>query len=49
MIKTTTAGEPGVDYPILAAVPATGFSCEEREDGLYGDTEAGCQARLLRG
>ncbi|XP_037787699.1 uncharacterized protein LOC119583299 [Penaeus monodon] len=39
-------GVPGEDYPILASVPDTGFSCEEQEfPGYYADTapEAGCQ------
>nr|XP_027210954.1 uncharacterized protein LOC113804289 [Penaeus vannamei] len=39
-------GVPGEDYPILASVPDTGFSCEEQQfPGYYADTapEAGCQ------
>ncbi|XP_063591969.1 uncharacterized protein LOC134769064 [Penaeus indicus] len=39
-------GVPGEDYPILASVPDTGFSCEEQDfPGYYADTapEAGCQ------
>ncbi|ROT82526.1 hypothetical protein C7M84_024310 [Penaeus vannamei] len=38
-------GVPGVDYPILAFVPATGFSCNGQLPGYYADTapEAGCQ------
>ncbi|XP_037788105.1 uncharacterized protein LOC119583599 [Penaeus monodon] len=39
-------GVPGEDYPILASVPDTGFSCEDQEfPGYYADTapEAGCQ------
>ncbi|XP_063591979.1 uncharacterized protein LOC134769074 [Penaeus indicus] len=39
-------GVPGEDYPILASVPDTGFSCGEQEfPGYYADTapEAGCQ------
>ncbi|XP_053630420.2 uncharacterized protein, partial [Cherax quadricarinatus] len=41
------SGVPGQDYPILASVPNTGFSCEEQEfPGYFADTadEAGCQA-----
>ncbi|XP_068233969.1 uncharacterized protein [Palaemon carinicauda] len=39
-------GVPGEDYPILASVPDTGFSCADQEfPGYYADTddEAGCQ------
>ncbi|KAK7079066.1 hypothetical protein SK128_009635 [Halocaridina rubra] len=39
-------GIPGQDYPILASVPDTGFTCEAQEfPGYYADTadEAGCQ------
>ncbi|XP_071520478.1 uncharacterized protein [Panulirus ornatus] len=38
-------GVPGQDYPILATVPDTGFSCEGQLPGYYADTapEAGCQ------
>ncbi|XP_076047731.1 uncharacterized protein LOC143029148 [Oratosquilla oratoria] len=40
-------GAPGVDYPVLAAVPETAFACEETgyPYGYYADTasEAGCQ------
>ncbi|XP_042242205.1 trihydrophobin-like [Homarus americanus] len=38
-------GVPGQDYPILAFVPNTGFSCDGQLPGYYADTapEAGCQ------
>ncbi|XP_066972424.1 uncharacterized protein [Macrobrachium rosenbergii] len=39
-------GVPGQDYPILASVPDTGFTCEAQEfPGYYADTadQAGCQ------
>ncbi|XP_047470866.1 pro-resilin-like isoform X1 [Penaeus chinensis] len=39
-------GVPGEDYPILASVPDTGFSCDDQAvQGYYADTaaEAGCQ------
>ncbi|XP_063586435.1 pro-resilin-like [Penaeus indicus] len=39
-------GIPGEDYPILASVPDTGFSCDAQAvQGYYADTaaEAGCQ------
>ncbi|XP_071525134.1 uncharacterized protein [Panulirus ornatus] len=39
-------GVPGEDYPVLASVPDTGFSCDAQAvPGYYADTapEAGCQ------
>ncbi|XP_068206703.1 pro-resilin-like, partial [Palaemon carinicauda] len=39
-------GVPGVDYPVLASVPDTGFDCNAQNvPGYYADTdaEAGCQ------
>ena len=37
-------GEAGVDYPVLASVPDTGFSCDNRvSGGYYADTETACQ------
>ncbi|XP_042222247.1 glycine-rich cell wall structural protein-like [Homarus americanus] len=38
-------GIPGQDYPILASVPNTGFSCIGQVPGYYADTspDAGCQ------
>ncbi|XP_066950729.1 pro-resilin-like [Macrobrachium rosenbergii] len=39
-------GVPGQDYPILASVPDTGFSCDAQNvPGYYADTDrqAGCQ------
>ncbi|XP_047471166.1 uncharacterized protein LOC125026633 [Penaeus chinensis] len=37
-------GVPGEDYPILASVPDTGFSCDAQAvQGYYADTQAGCQ------
>ncbi|XP_068207377.1 pro-resilin-like [Palaemon carinicauda] len=39
-------GVPGVDYPVLAFVPDTGFDCNAQNvPGYYADTdqEAGCQ------
>ncbi|XP_064096423.1 uncharacterized protein LOC135208231 [Macrobrachium nipponense] len=39
-------GVPGQDYPILASVPDTGFSCADQQfPGYYADVadEAGCQ------
>merc|ERR1719273_1314507 len=38
-------GNPGEDYPILAEVPETAFTCDGQvEGGYYGDTETECQA-----
>merc|ERR1719288_100814 len=42
-LRESVPGEPGVDYPIFASPPDTGFSCEDKE-GLYADTSAQCQA-----
>ena len=37
-------GEAGVDFPVLAAVPDTDFSCENRvSGGYYADTQTLCQ------
>ncbi|XP_064079015.1 uncharacterized protein LOC135196235 [Macrobrachium nipponense] len=38
-------GVPGVEYPILATVPKTGFTCKDRVAGYYADVdpEARCQ------
>ena len=37
-------GTPGQDYPILAEVPETDFSCEGRvEGGYYADVTSQCQ------
>ncbi|XP_068233971.1 uncharacterized protein [Palaemon carinicauda] len=38
-------GVPGQDYPILASVPNTGFTCTSQQfPGYYADTQSGCQA-----
>ena len=37
-------GQAGVDFPVLASVPDTGFDCGAQEfPGIYGDTGADCQ------
>ncbi|EDW84521.2 uncharacterized protein Dwil_GK14169 [Drosophila willistoni] len=37
-------GRPGVDYPILSAVPYTNFYCDEQEyPGFFADMETRCQ------
>ena len=39
-------GEAGLDYPVLASVPDTDFSCDNRvSGGYYADTQTACQAR----
>ncbi len=44
MLRMNVPGVPGEDYPILAEVPSTSFSCEGKsEGGYYADPEAGCQ------
>merc|ERR1719382_22810 len=44
MLRMSVPGEPGVDYPILATVPKTSFSCVGKaEGGYYADVETGCQ------
>ena len=40
------SGQAGVDFPVLASVPDTGFDCGIQEfPGIYGDTNADCQVR----
>ena len=37
-------GAPAQDYPILATVPKTSFTCAGKaEGGYYADMETGCQ------
>jgi len=37
-------GEAGLDYPVLASVPDTDFSCDNRvSGGYYADTQTACQ------
>lgn len=37
-------GRPGIDYPALAEIPQTSFSCkEQRYKGFFGDPETNCQ------
>ena len=38
------SGQAGVDFPVLADVPDTGFDCGAQEHpGIYGDIDADCQ------
>jgi len=44
-LEVNIPGTPGQDYPILAEVPDTGFSCDGQvEGGYYADPAAECQA-----
>ena len=44
-LRDSVPGEPGTDYPVLAAAPATSFSCAGLVlGGYYADPEADCQA-----
>ena len=42
------SGQAGVDFPVLASVPDTGFDCGAQQfPGIYGDTGADCQVRVI--
>jgi hypothetical protein len=44
MLEKAIPGIPGQDYPILAEVPETSFSCSGQVDGgYYADKDAQCQ------
>ena len=44
-LQDSLPGEPGVDYPILASVQETSFSCSGLvHGGYYADPEQDCQA-----
>ncbi len=44
MLEKAVPGIPGQDYPILAEVPETAFSCSGQVDGgYYADKDAQCQ------
>ena len=43
-LKNSIPGEPGVDYPIMAAVQETSFTCDGLIfGGYYADPETQCQ------
>jgi len=43
-LSANIPGVPGEDYPILAEVPESGFTCDGQVDGgYYADPEAECQ------
>ena len=44
-LRDSIPGEPGVDYPILASVQETSFTCDGLTfGGYYADVEQQCQA-----
>ena len=44
-LRSSVPGEPGVDYPLLASVQDTSFSCSGLTfGGYYADPEQDCQA-----
>ena len=44
-LEVNIPGVPGEDYPVLASVPDTGFTCDGLvEGGYYADPAAECQA-----
>merc|ERR1739847_44950 len=44
MLSISVPGQPGQDYPILATVPSTSFSCADKIQGRsYADIDAFCQ------
>lgn len=46
---TVLAGRPGVDYPILSAIPYTNFYCDEQSyPGFFADMETRCQGKFIR-
>ncbi|XP_071051097.1 probable cyclin-dependent serine/threonine-protein kinase DDB_G0292550 [Onthophagus taurus] len=36
-------GRPGIDFPVFARIPRTGFSCKQVPSGYYADLETDCQ------
>lgn len=41
-------GQAGVDFPVLASVPDTGFDCGIQQfPGIYGDVDADCQVKAF--
>ena len=45
-LRDSIPGEPGLDYPILAAVQESAFTCEGLIfGGYYADPEQDCQVR----
>ena len=44
-LRNAVPGEPGVDYPVLASVQETSFTCDDKTmGGYYADPEQDCQA-----
>ncbi len=48
-IMNPIPGQAGVDFPVLAQIPDTGFDCGGQEfPGIYADTNADCQVQNYR-
>lgn len=47
-MSITFTGRPGVDYPILSAIPYTNFYCDEQlYPGFFADMETRCQGDFI--
>lgn len=47
-VEGGTPGKPGIDYPALANIPQTSFSCKtQRYKGFFGDPDTNCQVIIL--
>lgn len=43
-------GRPGIDFPVLASIPRTDFSCRKaKKPGYYADPETDCQVIIHLG
>lgn len=41
-------GRPGVDFPVLTAIPQTMFSCRDVGNGYFADLETECQVMSFK-
>lgn len=39
-------GRPGVDFPVMRAIPKTNFDCRNLGNGYFADLETSCQVSL---
>jgi hypothetical protein len=39
-------GRPGVDFPVMRAIPKTNFDCTNLGNGYFADLETSCQVSL---
>lgn len=39
-------GRPGVDFPVMKAIPRTNFDCRNLGNGYFADLETSCQVSL---